>query len=227
MARAETIAMIPARKGSKRVKNKNTRLLNGKPLIQYSIESALKSNIDKVYVNSDSDEVLQLAERLGAIPYLRDNRLSGDDVTQDEFIQDFLTHTKCDNMILVNPVCPLTTSIIINNFINFIELKEYDVYFTTIDFKLHAFFNNTPLNFDANVLLPPTQLVEPVKIISWNLACWNREKYLYNMHKYKSASTRGTIGFFTIDQLSGIKISQEEDFVFAENIVKYKMENVT
>jgi hypothetical protein len=75
--------------------------------------------------------------------------------------------------------------------------------------------------------LPPTQLVEPVKIISWNLACWNREKYLYNMHKYKSASTRGTIGFFTIDQLSGIKISQEEDFVFAENIVKYKMENVT
>ena len=61
------ICMIPARMGSKRVKNKNLRLLGNKPLIQYAIEAAVNSNIfDEVYVNSEDKVFEQLAKRLGA-----------------------------------------------------------------------------------------------------------------------------------------------------------------
>ena len=46
------------------------------------------------------------------------------------------------------------------------------------------------------------------------------------MQKYESASTRGDIGFFEVDSLSGIKISDEDDFTFAESVLKFKMDNI-
>lgn len=59
------LAIIPARQGSKRVPGKNTRLLAGKPLIQWSIEAAQQSAcIDRVLVTSDDPVVLKLAEQL-------------------------------------------------------------------------------------------------------------------------------------------------------------------
>ena len=50
------IAMIPARMGSQRVKQKNIRLLNGKPLISHIVDTAVRSNVfDEIYINSESD----------------------------------------------------------------------------------------------------------------------------------------------------------------------------
>ena len=61
------IAMIPARLGSKRVLKKNLRLLNGRPLISYNIETAVKTGLfDDVYVNSESDIFSEIAYRYGA-----------------------------------------------------------------------------------------------------------------------------------------------------------------
>ena len=51
----KTIAMIPARMGSKRIEKKNIRILNGKPLISYVIEAAIEANcFDEIYINSES-----------------------------------------------------------------------------------------------------------------------------------------------------------------------------
>ena len=58
------IAMIPARLGSKRVPKKNLRLLNGRPLISYSIETAVKSGLfDEVYVNSEAEIFYKIAKK--------------------------------------------------------------------------------------------------------------------------------------------------------------------
>ena len=66
------VAHIPARAGSKRVKAKNLRFIDGKPLLSYSIECAIAADMfDEVYVNSDSDDMLALAESLGAKGYKR------------------------------------------------------------------------------------------------------------------------------------------------------------
>jgi pseudaminic acid cytidylyltransferase len=74
------IAIIPARGGSKRIPKKNIKLFHGKPLIAYSIEVALKSNLfDKVIVSTDDEEIAQIAIRYGAIvPFLRPKELSDD-----------------------------------------------------------------------------------------------------------------------------------------------------
>ena len=74
------IAIIPARKGSKRVKEKNGIIIDGKPLFQYSIDVAKKSKyIDDILVSTDSAEWLNQAIRLGCMQVnLRPNSLAQD-----------------------------------------------------------------------------------------------------------------------------------------------------
>lgn len=69
----EVLAIIPARSGSKKVKNKNIRLINGKPMMAYSIEHALASKlITRVIVSTDSIDYAAIAEQYGAeVPFIR------------------------------------------------------------------------------------------------------------------------------------------------------------
>ena len=75
-----SIAIIPARGGSKRIPRKNIKLFHGKPLISYSIEVALKSKLfEKVIVSTDDEEIAKIAIKYGAtVPFLRPKELSDD-----------------------------------------------------------------------------------------------------------------------------------------------------
>jgi len=74
------VAIIPARGGSKRIPRKNIKPFHGKPLIAYSIETALKSGLfDKVIVSTDDEEITEVAKVYGAnIPFVRPKELSDD-----------------------------------------------------------------------------------------------------------------------------------------------------
>ena len=74
----KNIAIIPARSGSKGLKDKNIRLLNGKPLLAYSVEAALESGVfDEVMVSTDSEKYAEIAKEYGAsVPFLRSAELS-------------------------------------------------------------------------------------------------------------------------------------------------------
>lgn len=80
----DTVAIIPARGGSKGIPGKNLLQLCGKPLIVWSIEQALASNsIDSVWVTSDSAEILEVATASGANPILRPPEISGDTASSE------------------------------------------------------------------------------------------------------------------------------------------------
>jgi pseudaminic acid cytidylyltransferase len=72
--------VIPARGGSKRIPRKNIKEFNGKPIIAYSIEAALKSNcFSQVIVSTDDDEISEVAKKYGAlVPFVRPDELSND-----------------------------------------------------------------------------------------------------------------------------------------------------
>jgi pseudaminic acid cytidylyltransferase len=74
------MCVIPARGGSKRILRKNIKEFNGKPIIAYSIEAALKSNcFDQVIVSTDDNEIAEVAKKYGAqVPFLRPDELSDD-----------------------------------------------------------------------------------------------------------------------------------------------------
>lgn len=77
---AKSIAIIPARGGSKRIPRKNIKEFYGKPLIAYSIEVALESKLfDKIIVTTDDEEIANVAKKYGAdVPFIRPKELSDD-----------------------------------------------------------------------------------------------------------------------------------------------------
>ena len=111
------LAIIPARKGSKGIKDKNIIDLCGKPLIAYSIESALKSKyIDRVVVSTDGEEIAKVAKKYGAdVPFLRPNYLASDTSKTIDCVMHCIEELqsiddKYDYMILLQPTQPLRES---------------------------------------------------------------------------------------------------------------------
>jgi CMP-N,N'-diacetyllegionaminic acid synthase len=89
MHRHTCVALIPARSGSKRVADKNVRLLNGHPLIAYTIAAALQSNVfSDVIVSTDSEKYAEIARYYGAqVPFLRPVDYAGDKSPDIEWIE--------------------------------------------------------------------------------------------------------------------------------------------
>jgi CMP-N,N'-diacetyllegionaminic acid synthase len=108
------IAIIPARSGSKGLKDKNIKPLNGKPLMVYTIEAALKSNVfDEVVVSTDSKKYAEIAIEWGAsVPFLRSEELSSDNASSWDVVRDVLQKYKeqgqnFNSFALLQPTSPL------------------------------------------------------------------------------------------------------------------------
>lgn len=90
---AEVLALIPARSGSKSVKDKNIRLIDGKPMLAYSIEHALQAkSVDRVIVSTDSEEYAEIARKYGAeTPFLRPAEYATDTALDIEVFEHALS----------------------------------------------------------------------------------------------------------------------------------------
>lgn len=111
------IALIPARGGSKGIKDKNIVLLKGKPLIQYSIDAAKNSKyIDRIIVSTDSKKIAEVAKSLGAeVPFLRPVELASDNSKTIEVVLHAVhwledNQSSYDALVLLQPTQPLRTS---------------------------------------------------------------------------------------------------------------------
>lgn len=103
------LAVIPARGGSKGLPGKNIKILNGKPLIAWSIEAAFESALtDRVLVSTDSEEIARVAEQWGCEVAIRPSELAIDESTTIEVLQHlYNTISGVDSMILLQPTSPL------------------------------------------------------------------------------------------------------------------------
>lgn len=107
----KNIAIIPARSGSKGLKNKNIKLLNGIPLIGYSIRSAKESEMfSHIMVSTDSLEYAKIAQDFGAeVPFFRSAPTSGDNASSWDVVKEVLEgySEKFDTVCLLQPTSPL------------------------------------------------------------------------------------------------------------------------
>lgn len=85
----KSIAIIPARGGSKRILKKNIKHFLGKPIIEYSINAALESKLfDRILVSTDDEDIAKLSTELGAeVPFIRPKQFSDDFTTTSDVIQ--------------------------------------------------------------------------------------------------------------------------------------------
>jgi CMP-N,N'-diacetyllegionaminic acid synthase len=124
------LAFIPARKNSKRLPNKNIKILNGKPMIAWTIEAALKSKFDMtVHVSTDSKKIAAISEAYGAqVPFLRSPNLARDESDQFEALLECIHSYKevgveFEYIINLQPTSPLRTADDIDQSINL--FKKY------------------------------------------------------------------------------------------------------
>ena len=104
-----SLAIIPARSGSKSIKNKNIKLFNGKPLIAWTIELALESNFDRVIVTTDSDKIADIAIKYGAeVPFLRGENLASDNIAIEPVMIDVLFFN------IINIICSVIYETLFN-----------------------------------------------------------------------------------------------------------------
>lgn len=115
------IALILARGGSKGIPDKNIKILSGKPLLCHTIQSAKKTKkITEIYVSSDSEKILELAENQGAIPIKRPDNISQDlskDI--DGFIHALPYLHFPENIVHLRATTPLIESKILDDAIDF------------------------------------------------------------------------------------------------------------
>lgn len=125
-------AIIPARSGSKGIKDKNLVLLGGHPLIAYSIAAAkITPGIDRVIVSTDSSEYSKIAVKYGAeVPFLRPKGLSLDNSTDYDFMSHALdwfdknTNYSPDYWIHLRPTTPLRDTITITEAMSLMKNRD-------------------------------------------------------------------------------------------------------
>lgn len=122
-------AIIPARGGSKGIRNKNLKQVNGHPLIAWSIAAARASQkVDRIIVSTDSLEIAKVAKAYGAeVPFLRPTAISDDQSRDIAFLQHALRWFENeegqipDLLVQLRPTSPLRTSVIIDKAIDKLE----------------------------------------------------------------------------------------------------------
>jgi len=154
------LGIIPARKGSKGVKNKNSLIINGKPLIEYTINSALKSKIDKIVVSTNCSKIQKISIDLGvSSPFLRPEHLATDNALTIDVVKHCLDYYKnigedFDIVMLLQPTCPLRSSEMINKAIDKLSSSEdIDSVVSVVDvegnhpFRMKRIENNKLVNY--------------------------------------------------------------------------------
>lgn len=217
--------MIPARLGSKRVPKKNLRLLDGKPLISYVIESVKATNIfDAIYLNSEADIFKQIADEHGIEFYKRDAQYANDSATNDAFGLDFLEHIECEVLIQILPTSPFLTPEEIVKFTQKMVSEKLDTLISVEHKQIACVYKGEPVNFEKLKVNPPSQTMEPLKVYATALMGWRSDVFQKNMQKYGSAyhGGEGKTDFFELRGLSTIDIDREEDFLLADALMRAK-----
>ena len=136
------IAIIPARGGSKRIPGKNTKDFLGKPIIAYSIQAALKSNLfDEVMVSTDDTEIADIARQYGAsVPFIRNKITTGDYATTSEVLKEVIekyaeNNRHFDDGCCLYPTAPLVTPVKLVEAYDLLKKQNLDAVFPIVRYN--------------------------------------------------------------------------------------------
>lgn len=230
-ARLNFIGLIPARKGSKGLLNKNMLSLNNKPLVQHTIEAALNSSLlTEINVSSDDSAVLKLAESLKVKTLIRPAEFSSDDSSAIEVVNHFITSlskqiTYEDHFIVyLQPTSPLRSSHHIDQAIKILlQNKEKSLLSVThmrkSPFKSFVVSESGRLEslFDEKLSNARRQDLQDVFIPNGAIYIFSIQEFI----ERKGFPSNGSIPFIMSEDDS-IDIDEQEDLLRAENLLRTK-----
>lgn len=222
------LAVITARGGSKRIPRKNIKEFCGKPIIEYSIEAALRSEIfTEVMVSTDDLEIAQIAQKAGAkVPFMRSEKTSNDYATTRDVLMEVLTEyqkqgKEFDYMVCLYPTNPFIT---VQKIISAIKiLKQEDcvevvpvVKFSFPPQRAYIIENGKFLKYKwEEYKNARSQDLEPFYHDAGQFYCYNVKKYLES-----NGDIRGEICPIVVPEYEVQDIDNEDDWTMAE--LKYQ-----
>jgi len=159
MEKNKTYALLPLKKNSERVKNKNFKDLKGKPLFMWILEKILDvDEIDKVVINTDARELLEehkLVHDPKVIIRDRDHRICGDFVSMNKILKDDIENTDADNYIMTHTTNPLISTQTLRLALKkFYESNDNDSLFSVNRFQTRFYdASANPINHDPKNLI--------------------------------------------------------------------------
>ena len=226
------LCTICARGGSKGVKDKNIRLLSGKPLIAYTIAQALKWNKARVVVSTDSKKIANVAKRYGAeIPFMRPKKLAIDDVPKLFSVRHALVESekyfseKYDIIVDLDATSPIRKMKDLDNCLKIFKEKRPKTLFSVVKARRNPYFNMVEKKEDGFVKLckglsgavTARQKAPGVYSMNASIYFYTRE-FLLNPKHTMPFSDKTAI--YVMDELSAYDIDTKIDFNFIEFLFK-------
>lgn len=207
-------AVIPIRKGSERVKDKNLKLFGDSSLLEYKIDNLLQvSNIDEIIVNTDSEIAIEIAISKGISYHRREDYYASSKCTNSEFLEHLGKVTDTD----IFAYCPCTTPFIkpstIEHSINvFLKDTEHDSLATVSPVKEFLWLDSNPINYERDKQ-PNSQNLPDIYALNFGLNLISKE----NLIKFKNI-VGVSPDFVLTSKLEGLDIDTPLDFFMAQQI---------
>jgi CMP-N-acetylneuraminic acid synthetase len=218
------IAMIPARMGSQRLKQKNLREIGGLPMITRAIRKCKAAGVfDDIYVNSEHDAFGEIAQAEGVKFHKRPEALANNVATSEQFVHEFFTQHDCERVFQVHSIAPLLTAQQVREFVQFMISGNFDTLLSCTLEQIECAYEGQPVNFSFGEKTNSQEL-KPLQRITWSITGWRRGPYLQAFEAGKTATYSGSIGFFPIDRLGGLIIKTAEDLQMAEALLHLRPE---
>lgn len=215
------IGFIPLRKGSKGIKNKNTKKIVGRPLFTWVLTEALFSDLDEVYVFTDDLSIKEFVENQyqwspKVKVLLRNNKNANDSASTESAMLEFsnqINH-EFDILCLLQATSPLTTSKDINGSLAKITDKSFDSVVSVV--KTHRFTwneNGTPKNYNV-FKRPRRQEFEGLLIENGAIYATTKKAFLKSKNRVS-----GKIGLIKMPEESLLEIDTETDWIAIEQML--------
>lgn len=219
------VALLPIKKNSQRIPQKNFKLIQGKPLFRWVLDELQKiSLIDEVIINTDAYEELENAglvvDKKTKIR-VRPSKLCGDEISMNSIISDDLQATNGDIYLMTHATNPLLTSKTVLEAIKcFMSKKmslEADSLFTVNKIQNRFYFGDgKPINHDLD------KLVQTQDLVPWYME--NSNLYIFTKDSFKKTNAR--IGknpiLFEMDPSESIDIDNPNEWALASRLLASK-----
>ena len=219
------VAIILARGGSKGLPNKNIIQFCGKPLLGWTIEQCLHGGIKDIYISSDSDEILSVGMKFGAVPIKRPDAISNDNATSEVGLLHALDYIelnggKVDWVIAPQVTSPIREASDISGIINLAYKSNFDSLLSVI--KIEDFFiwgqnknlDYEPINYDYKNRLRRQDIEKKFHE--------NGSLYMFKPSILKKNNNRlgGIIKIYEMEKHKMFQIDNIEDLKICEVIMK-------
>mgnify|MGYP003125698438 CR=1 FL=1 len=211
----KTVAVILARGGSKGIPKKNIQMIGGLPLVTHTINCAKWSDIDEVWVSTDSSYVKTIAQNAGAKVLDRPEKFSGDKSPSEHALLHFEENVDFDRLVFIQPTSPLLNPSYVNEGLRKLKEENYDSVFSV--YKEHWLPRWTtkiqPLNFENNK--------RPRRQDRSDVYVENGAFYITTRDALLKSKTRvsGNIGVVEMSPYESFQIDTWEDFNFVEKLL--------